>query len=795
MAYPALVTAVAPVAPEAPAPGGVDGASTDLMTPWWGVLAVEGSETGDDREFNLDSLRWDLQYGPLPLRWCEQDFGAHDGAEASAWIDEVQRIPNPDVPGQNLIMGRGRIYDGEFQDHLEVAGRIGCSVDCDDETFQIIVPPEDVVPGPEGGTFEPAFQKQVFSDARIRGATAVDFGALIECYIVPGEPPTRGTAADQSPTADAGATVMAAGGDGSPGLQDVGAAAGGEATAAAPAPGDEGITHSGVCLTGADTGRILMLQRALLGPDQGEAEPDAPIDENAGLWEFPGGGIDPGETPDEGARREFAEETGVSLPADAQLLGQMDNPTDAPMYRLFVYQIPAEAEYPIDDRVHENPDDPDGDVTEALAWWDPAHVAAGGPNIRPEVAAMDWPGLEQIIAGNTQEAQPMDTVTAAAGDVPAAPGAPPADAPPPTAPSGDVTKAIDLLKQAMALVDSEQQDEIQEVIDALSGNGPEQEEVEGPDLAELDTQVGNAIRVLDNMTQGDDPAAIITEALGYLNTASDILNPGPEADETDNLIASAAPVSPPSEWFAEIDFAEDTPVTITPEGRVFGIFAPKNSCHAGDRYKGTCQPPPVDPNPEFFHLGQVVCADGAVVDVGRLTVGGGHADINLNMQAALEHYDNASTCVAVVHAYETRFGGAVVGSIVSDATPAQIAALRRSPVSGDWRHMPTRARGRRSKASRLIGIHAVNVPGFPMPRPGGQPLGLVASISPQAFVTTGRVVETCGECGEPEDGLVAAIGFRSRMASIFEADQNDRRAALAERMSGEITSEITEEGT
>ena len=43
-----------------------------------------------------------------------------------------------------------------------------------------------------------------------------------------------------------------------------------------------------------------------------------PADDTAGSWWFtPGGGLDPGETPAEGAARELAEETGLRVPAEA----------------------------------------------------------------------------------------------------------------------------------------------------------------------------------------------------------------------------------------------------------------------------------------------------------------------------------------------------------------------------------------------------------------------------------------------------------------------------------------------
>lgn len=65
------------------------------------------------------------------------------------------------------------------------------------------------------------------------------------------------------------------------------------------------ITHAGLIVKAASSGRVLMTQRT---PYHGD-------DENTyGKWEFPGGGLDDGEDPIEGAMREFFEETGLELP-------------------------------------------------------------------------------------------------------------------------------------------------------------------------------------------------------------------------------------------------------------------------------------------------------------------------------------------------------------------------------------------------------------------------------------------------------------------------------------------------
>lgn len=130
---------------------------------------------------------------------------------------------------------------------------------------------------------------------------------------------------------------------------------------------------AGIAVQARDSGRVLMLQRA-----------DSDDDPAAGYWEFPGGCTEPSDGGPFGtAVREWQEETGCHLP-DGDTVGSYLSPNGR--YQTFVYTVPSETDVPIftDRDQVVNPDDPDGDATEALAWWEPDHLA-GNPAVRPEL--------------------------------------------------------------------------------------------------------------------------------------------------------------------------------------------------------------------------------------------------------------------------------------------------------------------------------------------------------------------------------------------------------------------------
>ena len=172
--------------------------------------------------------------------------------------------------------------------------------------------------------------------------------------------------------------------------------------------------------------------------------------------------------------------------------------------------------------------------------------------------------------------------------------------------------------------------------------------------------------------------------------------------------AGAAPLKPPRDWFFEPEADGPVPLTVTPEGKVYGHLALWNQCHPAF---SSCETAPMSTSGySFFHVGEIETDDGDLVAVGRITVGkegsarGGHASVVLGRQGAMEHYDATGCVAAFVRAKDGVHGIWLSGAVRSDAPAEKIRDLRANPPSGDWRDY------------ELVGVLSVPVPGFPIPR-------------------------------------------------------------------------------
>lgn len=278
-------------------------------------------------------------------------------------------------------------------------------------------------------------------------------------------------------------------------------------------------------------------------------------------------------------------------------------------------------------------------------------------------------------------------------------------------------------------------------------------------------------------------ATIMIEDEPSLATGDEIVEDGIYEEQLEDyetdfsaLVASAAPVVPPRDWFNDPKLDKLTPLTTTDEGRVFGHIASWNANHIG--LPAGTRPPRSASKYAYFRTGELRTTDGDV-QVGQLTLAGGHANMSFSAQDAVKHYDDTASALVDVVAGEDRYGIWVAGALRPDATPTQIRAFRASAPSGDWRPINGKL--------ELVAVCSVNVPGFPVPRAivataGSKVTALVAAgAAPIAELKENQ------KFNELEERIArmefAAIEKRKNELlnrfSDFEEEENNRLQALA----------------
>lgn len=225
----------------------------------------------------------------------------------------------------------------------------------------------------------------------------------------------------------------------------------------------------------------------------------------------------------------------------------------------------------------------------------------------------------------------------------------------------------------------------------------------------------------------DDDMQAVAAALEVIKQRLDT-DGGGTSDQTETgevVTASVAPVAPPRDWFNDPKLDGPTPIAVTADGRVMGHLAAWGTCHAGIGNQCVMAPRSAV-SYKYFLNGTVVTADGTAVKVGKITAGTGHADTRLGWVPASDHYDNTGTQMAIVAAGEDRWGIWVSGAMVPEADERDVAQLRRSPLSGDWRRI--------NGNLELVAALAVNTPGFPI-------VSLNASGEPDVLCAAGVILE------------------------------------------------------
>jgi 8-oxo-dGTP pyrophosphatase MutT (NUDIX family) len=138
----------------------------------------------------------------------------------------------------------------------------------------------------------------------------------------------------------------------------------------------DGFGYAGLIIKSIDSGRVLLTQRS---PFHGDDE------KSFGKWEFPGGHLDDGETPFEGALREFTEETGLALPENWEVRGYCPSGK----YLGIVLAVPHEA-WTVDASLLDF-------ETMGLGWFDLDDVEGAG-FVRSEVQSTDFEMVREAAA-------------------------------------------------------------------------------------------------------------------------------------------------------------------------------------------------------------------------------------------------------------------------------------------------------------------------------------------------------------------------------------------------------------
>lgn len=222
--------------------------------------------------------------------------------------------------------------------------------------------------------------------------------------------------------------------------------------------------------------------------------------------------------------------------------------------------------------------------------------------------------------------------------------------------------------------------------------------------------------------------------------------------------------------FVDPELDGPTPLTVTDAGLVFGHLALWDTCHVGQ--PGRCVTPPHSGSGyASFHQSTIRTQKGMLA-VGRLTVGGGHADTRAGVRAAAEHYDQTGTCWAFVRAGEDEFGVWVAGQVNEDCDPARVREGASAPLSGDWRRV--------GGAMELVAALSVSTPGFPVRREfseGGVGMCLVAA----AGVPAGESVESEDESVEADRSSGTYAETMRALREFFGDDSDGVGDSLAGR--------------
>lgn len=234
------------------------------------------------------------------------------------------------------------------------------------------------------------------------------------------------------------------------------------------------------------------------------------------------------------------------------------------------------------------------------------------------------------------------------------------------------------------------------------------------------------------------------------------------------------PDLPPAWWFDEPrDVELKGALTITDEGRVYGLLAPPNTLH-----RAAGKPIPSNVDYSRWMKGETIVEGGERVVTGVITTNCGHASADQEVYGTLgnriKHYDNACSVFADARVGVRDDGGVwIAGAVKPYATAEQISAAMSCTLSGDWQ--PHRDRpGLREFIAALL----VPVPGFGMAR-------TAASVSYEDGMVTASAIPV-----EFHEKLLLEAAARKKLifAQRLGVDPQSRKVELAARLerSGDV---------
>lgn len=234
------------------------------------------------------------------------------------------------------------------------------------------------------------------------------------------------------------------------------------------------------------------------------------------------------------------------------------------------------------------------------------------------------------------------------------------------------------------------------------------------------------------------------------------------------------PLNPPRswlfdkpEWFTPGD--KLTLVTEGPEaGRVAGTVASHAQCIL-DGQPGCWRAPDSPTAYQAAHQGDTLTAEGELVHTANVGGGINHARVAEKFSGAVKHYDNTASQLMRVRYYDDGDWIIALGAAWPDITDRDVAMVRASAMSGDWRYRPELG------AFDLAGAQLVNNPGFPLIRAAavGDTVVYLGGMGGVGPLDDGPCCSAC----ERKDDLTEAV---AHLATLGEPVLDDLERAIAE---------------